>query len=98
MTGEKEDTETTRTLVLIATPRPITVRDWVIASCTAATIAKDSRTDTKMGIEGIKLLESQLNCREPDREVGLFTGRVPSPFGSGVRVRAYDVKNPQILT
>src|SRR2546427_12078823 len=80
----KEGTEIPRTSALIGMLRVITVRGWAIARCTAATIAKDSRTDTKMGIEGIKLREPELNCREPDREVGLYTERVPSPFGRGL--------------
>src|SRR5437660_5822666 len=71
MTGEKEDTETTRTLALIGTLRLITVRDWVIARCTDATIAKDSRTDTKTGIEGIKPLESNWIIRSPIARSGL---------------------------
>src|SRR2546429_9235316 len=72
MIAEEEGIEITQTSALTGTLRVITVRGWAIARCIGATIAKDSRTDTKMGIEGIEFLEIQLNRTEPDREVGLF--------------------------
>src|SRR5437773_784351 len=61
MIAEEEGIEITQTSALTGTPRLITVRGWAIARCIGATIAKDSRTDTKMGIEGIEFLEIQLN-------------------------------------
>jgi len=57
--AEEVGIEITQTSALIGTLRPITVRGWVIARCTAATFGKASRTDTKMGIEGINSLKSE---------------------------------------
>src|SRR5437016_6646987 len=55
---EEGGIEITRTSALIGTLRVITVRGWATGRCTAATIAKGSKMATKMGIEGIKPLES----------------------------------------
>src|SRR2546423_9581904 len=53
MIAEEEGIEIIQTSAPTGTLRLITVRGLAIARCTAATIAKDSRTDTKMGIGAI---------------------------------------------
>src|SRR6266480_2204778 len=53
MIAEEEGIEIIQTSAPTGTLRLTTVRGLAIARCTAATIAKDSRTDTKTGIEAI---------------------------------------------
>src|SRR5207253_8680012 len=95
---EEEGIEITRTSALIGMLRVITVRGWATGRCTAATIAKGSKMATKMGIEGIKPLESIWIEWSPIARSGYFYWKSSLSLWERVRVRAYGVKNTQILT